>query len=190
MKRLHQCVLIGSFLPLCWLGMMAVHELGHIAAGWATGGTVTRVVLHPLAISRTDVAPNPRPLVVVWAGPLVGVIIPLLIWGAIISLRVPGDYLTRFFAGFCCIANGAYIGVGSFDGIGDAGEMLRHGSPIWVLWMFGVLTIPVGFLCWHRLGPHFGLGQSHGQVSARAAYVSLTMLTVVLMLAFSLSSQE
>ena len=130
MKRLHQCVLIGSFLPLCWLGMMAVHELGHVAACWATGGTVTRVVLHPLAISRTDVAPNPRPLVVVWAGPLVGVIIPLLTWGAQFSLRVPGDYLARFFAGFCCIANGAYIGVGSFDGIGDAGEMLRHGSPI------------------------------------------------------------
>src|SRR5208283_5044107 len=29
MKRLHQALLIGAFLPLCWLAMMAVHELGH-----------------------------------------------------------------------------------------------------------------------------------------------------------------
>ena len=27
MKRLHQVLLIGTFLPLCWLAMMAVHEL-------------------------------------------------------------------------------------------------------------------------------------------------------------------
>ena len=28
MKRLHQVLLIGTFLPLCWLAMMAVHETG------------------------------------------------------------------------------------------------------------------------------------------------------------------
>lgn len=189
MNRLHQFVLIGSLLPLCWLGMMAVHELGHVAAGWTTGGTVTRVVLHPLAISRTDVAPNPKPLVVVWAGPLVGVIIPLLIWGVFLRLRVPGDYLARFFAGFCCIANGAYIGVGSFDGIGDAGEIQSHGSPIWVLWLFGLLTLSIGLLSWHRQGPHFGFGLSNGRVDVWSAYATLAILLVVLMLTLGLSER-
>src|SRR5208337_624939 len=73
MNRLHQVLLIGTFLPLCWMAMMAVHELGHVVAAVATGGKVEKVVLHPLMISRTDVSPNPSPLIVVWAGPIVGV---------------------------------------------------------------------------------------------------------------------
>jgi hypothetical protein len=42
-----------------------------------TGGTVERVVLHPLSISRTDVSPNPHPVAVVWLGPIVGSVVPL-----------------------------------------------------------------------------------------------------------------
>ena len=30
MKRLHQALLIGTFVPLCWLAMQAAHELGHV----------------------------------------------------------------------------------------------------------------------------------------------------------------
>lgn len=63
---------------LSWLLMQAVHELGHVAAALATGGTVERVVLHPLTISRTDVADDSYPLVTVAAGPLLGVVLPLL----------------------------------------------------------------------------------------------------------------
>jgi hypothetical protein len=136
MRRFHQGILIASFVPLCWLGMMATHELGHVLAGWSTGGTVTKVVLHLLAISRTDVDPNPKPLIVVWAGPISGILLPLLMWCVFHFARLPGAYMPRFFAGFCLIANGAYIGVGSFDGIGDAGEMMRNGSPTWSLWLF------------------------------------------------------
>ena len=77
MKRLHQVLLIGTFLPLCWLAMMDVHELGHVVGAVATGGRVEKVVLDPLTISRTDVLPNPNPLLVVWAGPIVGVLLPL-----------------------------------------------------------------------------------------------------------------
>src|SRR5256885_1670691 len=76
-RRFHQVVLISSLLPLSWLGMMAVHEAGHIAAAWLTGGKVVRVVLYPLTISRTDVDPNPNPLAVTWAGPAVGALLPL-----------------------------------------------------------------------------------------------------------------
>src|SRR5437870_4599390 len=98
--------------------MQAVHEFGHVAGAWLTGGQVARVVLHPLTISRTDLDDNPRPLLVVWAGPLCGVLLPLAAWGIVALGRCLGGYLLRFFAGFCLIANGAYIGVGSFDGLG------------------------------------------------------------------------
>ena len=183
-------MLVASFVPLCWLAMMGVHELGHVLAGWSTGGTVTKVVLHPLAISRTDVTPNPEPLVVVWAGPLVGVVLPLLIWAVFYFARMPGAYLPRFFAGFCLIANGAYIGIGSFDAIGGAGEMTRHGTPMWLLWLFGAITVPAGLVVWHRLGPYFGLGQSRGRVDPPAAYLSLSLLVLTLIVGFALSPRS
>jgi len=169
---------------------MAVHELGHVIAAYLTGGTVTRIVVHPLALSRTDVFPNLHPTVVVWAGPLIGVLLPLLIWGALWKLKAPGDYLARFFAGFCLIANGSYIGLGSFQGIGDAGDMLTNGAPIWALWLFGILTVPIGFLTWHRLGFRFGLGEAKGNVDPWAAYLSLSLLMLILLATFLLSPRN
>jgi hypothetical protein len=177
--RLDQVVLIGSVGLASWLGMQMIHEAGHIAGAWLTGGEVARVVLHPLTISRTDLAINPSPLIVVWAGPVAGSLLPLTMWGIAAWRQVPGAFALRFFAGFCLIANGGYIAGGSFGAIGDSGEMLAHGSPIWSLWLFGVLTIPLGFWLWHRQGPHFGLGDSKGRVSRGAAYSSLVVCLVL-----------
>jgi hypothetical protein len=172
-QRFHQLILVTSTILGSWLGMQAVHELGHVVGAWLTGGQVARVVLHPLTISRTDLAQNPRPLVVAWTGPVLGVLLPLAAWGGAVALRCPGAYLLRFFAGFCLIANGAYIGGGSFDHLGDAGDMLRHGSPRWLLWGFAGLTVPAGLWLWHRQGRHFGLGRAKAPVSGAAAYASL-----------------
>src|ERR1700686_829436 len=101
MKRVHQIVLIVATLALSWFGMMAVHESGHALGAWLTGGTVAKGVLHPLTISRTDLRANPHPLLVVWAGPVFGVVAPLLAWSGLQLGGVPFAYLLRFFAGFC-----------------------------------------------------------------------------------------
>lgn len=156
MIRIRQAVLIASTLMLSWLLMQIVHEFGHIVGAISSGGRIERAVLYPFTISRTDVQPNPHPLIVVWSGPLIGVLLPLVIWGAAFVVKMPGSYLLRFFAGFCLIANGAYIGVGSFSKIGDCAEMLRHGSPIWLLWLFGATTIPGGLWLWAGPGKYFG----------------------------------
>jgi hypothetical protein len=142
----------AAVIYLSWLGMQAVHELGHVLAAWSTGGSIVRVVLHPLAISRTDVAPNPSPLAVAWAGPIVGVAVPLLMMVIVRCVRGNSqvrDYV-EFFAGFCLIANGVYIGIGSIDGVGDAGDLLRHGAPRWQLVAFGVAAAAAGLWLWHR----------------------------------------
>jgi uncharacterized membrane protein len=186
-RRFYQLLLISTFLPLCWLWMLAIHELGHVLAARATGGRVVGVVLQPLAISRTDVAPNPAPLVVAWAGPLVGVCLPIALWALFKFARWRLAYLARFFAGFCLIANGAYIGIGWVDRVGDTGAMLRCGTPLWWLWSFGTVSLLGGLLLWHHLGPHFGLGDHGAAVEPRDAYLcaGLLTLTVLLELAFS-----
>jgi len=176
--------LIVSTLLGSWLGMQAVHEVGHVLAARLTGGRVERVVLHPFTISRTDLSENPEPLVVAWAGPLFGVAAPLLAWGVAAASRIPGAFVVRFFAGFCLIANGLYIGFGSLDRIGDSGDLLRHGSPIWQLWLFGALTAPIGLWLWHRQGPYFGLGIAKGQVHRGVAYVTLVVFLALLILGF------
>lgn len=63
MKRVHQTVLIVSTMLASWLGMQAVHEAGHVLGALVSGGSIKQVVLHPLTISRTDLAMNPAPLV-------------------------------------------------------------------------------------------------------------------------------
>jgi hypothetical protein len=188
-NRVHQGILIFSTLACSWLGMQAVHEFGHVLGAWWTGGKVARVVLYPLTISRTELASSPHPLWVVWAGPVVGVVLPVALWGLSVLVRWEDAYLLRFFAGFCLIANGAYIGIGAFDRIGDAGEMRRLGSPLWLLLVFGAGTAPAGLRAWHRLGPHFGLGSAQGQVSQRAAYWTLLGLISILLLEFLCGSE-
>jgi hypothetical protein len=130
--RIPQMILIGTFIPFCWLAMQVVHELGHVFVAWMTKAEVTKVAFHPLIFSRTDLAENPHPLAVVWGGPLFGSLLPLLAFGVASISRLPGVYLFRFFAGFCLVANGVYIGTGWLIANGaDPGVMLENGSPTW-----------------------------------------------------------
>ncbi|HMP06069.1 MAG TPA: M50 family metallopeptidase, partial [Lacipirellulaceae bacterium] len=153
MRRL---LLIAATLAASWLATQAVHEAGHVLAAWATGGQVARVVLHPLEISRTELSANPRPLLVAWAGPLAGVAAPLALWALALHRRWSTAPLMRFFAGFALAANGLYLGLGSLRGMGDAGDLLRHGAPPWQLWLFGAVASAAGLALWHGQGRHFG----------------------------------
>ncbi|MDG2389927.1 MAG: hypothetical protein P8M30_11460 [Planctomycetaceae bacterium] len=44
MNRKPTVLLAVSMLPICWLGMMLVHEVGHVLGAWLTGGVVQKVV--------------------------------------------------------------------------------------------------------------------------------------------------
>jgi hypothetical protein len=181
-QNVHQAILVASTVLGSWLGMQAAHELGHVLGAFLTGGKIATVVLHPLTISRTEMIDNPHPLIVVWGGPLVGVMLPLTLWGLLEWTRVPGAFVARFFTGFCLISNGAYLGAGSFVGAGDCGEMLRQGSPVWVLRMFGAVALPVGLRLWNGQGSEFGLGDSQGKVSHPVAYGSLVIFSLLVLL--------
>lgn len=181
--RLTAAVLCVASAAFSWWGMMAVHELGHVLHAAVSGGRVTAVVLHPLAISRTDVQPNPHPLWVVWGGPLWGSLLPLLAWGVARWRRWRYVWLVAFVAGFCLIANGAYIGAGVAMPVGDTDVMLRLGTPRWCLAAFGVATVSAGLRLWNGLGRHFGLTGEPVDRTATAAMVLLTVAIVGIELA-------
>lgn len=180
MNRLYQCILIGSSVLLSWLGLMAFHELGHCLAAWLTGGTIVRLVLHPLAISRTCVWPNPHPLIVVWAGPVIGVLLPLIMSGVSAMGRLRTRYLFRFFAGFCCVLNGVYIAEDTLFMAGDSGDLIRHGVPQMMPIVAGLAALALGLHLWNGLGPNFGLAGTGGVVNRADAAGTLFALLAVM----------
>jgi hypothetical protein len=178
MRRLPQLTFAVCVIAISWLAMMGVHELGHVFGAHLTGGTVQRVVLRPWTISRTEVNPNPHPAVVVWLGPIVGCVVPLFVL-VCMPRRPPWRPLAQFFAGFCLVANGAYIAAGAIQGIGDAGEMLRTGTPWWGVVAFGLWGVSSGLLLWHRLGSLTSYLARPQLVTSRMAWASCAMLVAV-----------
>lgn len=173
--------MFALLVAFSWLAMMTVHELGHVLHAWASGGTVTGVVLHPLAISRTDVSPNPHPQFVAWGGAIWGSLLPLALWLAMRATAPRYAYVARFFAGFCLLSNGLYLSVGSFEGVGDAGDLLRHGAARWQLLLFGVPASALGLWLWHGLGPRFTTDADHRDERRITIALALVVAALVLL---------
>jgi hypothetical protein len=145
-------LLLAPFLYACWLSMMALHEIGHVLHAWTSGATVCAVRVPLAGFSITEFSTNPHPHFVAWGGPIWGCVLPLLAWSTFVLLRLPVRQSVQFFAGFCLIANGAYIGVGWMVRAGDAADLIAYGTPAWALVAFGVIATGVGLYLWHLLG--------------------------------------
>ena len=189
MQRFQQILFVVSLVVLSWFLMMAVHELGHVGGAIVTGGTIERVVLYPLTISRTDVLPSPHPAIVVWLGPVAGSLLPLAAFAIVPYRFTVMCHVARFFAGFCLIANGAYISIGSVNQVGDCGEMLRIGTPLGAMLAFGTITVPLGLYLWHGLGSLRVFINHPSVVTPRMAYVVFGTLFLLLAAEFVLSSR-
>lgn len=159
-------VLVGIVLAASWYGMMLVHELGHALHAAVSGGEVGRIVWTTLAFSRTEIGHNPEPAFVVWGGFVWGVLIPLVVLGVGRLAGLPHLFLLRFFAGFCLVANGVYLSAGVVVPAGDTEDLLRLGTPAWVLAAAGVPMAAAGVWMWNGLGRRFGIG---GEPPARGA---------------------
>jgi hypothetical protein len=89
----------------------------------------------------------------VWGGPLWGSIIPLLGWLLLRKkLHKPIYLAVGVFTGLCLVANGAYLGMGWTMSAGDAAELIKLGTPIWLLITFGLAATILGLYVWHTLG--------------------------------------
>jgi len=152
--RFHQAVFLLLFLTACWFGMLSIHELGHVLAAWSSGAAVERVVIFP--ISRTDTVNVEYPLFLYSAGAVFGSVFSVLLWLIAKGIRLKTAHLFRFFAGFCLIANGAYIGFDfSIVGPTDAGLLIEHGASRLTLVLFGVLCVSGGLFLWHGQSRNF-----------------------------------
>lgn len=184
-RRGVQVTFLFSFLALCWLAFLAIHEFGHVVAAWITGGTVSYVVLHPLRLSMTVLDVNPHPACVGWGGPLLGVMIPFVCYAVALLLRWNQSYLLRFFCGFCCVGNGSYLLVDAFAQSGDGATLVHAGTSRWMLVLFGLVVTPVGFALWNGQSRHFGLGPRARSIEPREAAIALVLLVAVVAIEFA-----
>ncbi len=107
-----------------WCVMTFVHESGHILCGWACGGTLKAADLAPWHLPYSIFDPDPRPLVTLWGGPVLGAAIPLAV--AILARRG----WMWFVANFCILANGVYLAAAwvSGDSYLDTPQLPEHAA--------------------------------------------------------------
>jgi len=176
----------GSFLalvivwvPTAWLIFLWTHEAGHVLGAWLTGGKVQQVVLHPLAFSRTDVLPNPSPMIVAWAGAVLGPVVAVVcLWG-IRCIPKHGMRLYWSLLGFILLANGSYIGLGVVQPVGDAADLLKLGAENWMLGAYGVVACGFGFVLWGGIHP-FRFFSLFGKWADWLAICALAGITCIL----------
>jgi hypothetical protein len=76
-----------------------------------------------------------------------------------------------------------YLAVVSFiPNAADPGDLMRNGSPQWILVVFGIIAFPFGLFLWNRLGVHFGLGEARGKVNGRVTMAVFALLIVLVLI--------
>lgn len=146
--------IFAALLLVSWVVMTFTHECGHVIGGMACGATLTDLDLAPWRMPYSLHAPDPHPLVTLWAGPLLGVAIPIT-FAALVRRR-----WAWFIADFCLIANGGYLALAwiSGDRFLDTPRLLDAGaSPVFIV-LYCVATIGPGYVrfrsdCIHYLVP-------------------------------------
>lgn len=178
--RFHQALLLISMLILSWLGMLALHMTGHLIYAALSGAEVYQAQLHPLSPSAEPrMFANPSPLLVAWGGSIWGAAIPLLILWVVRASRPNLAYLATFFAGFCLVANGAHLAIGTFIPAGDARQLLWLGAPQWLLVGLGFPVMIAGIGLFNGLGKMFGMGVEQGRVNRLHAWgVTLAWIAI------------
>lgn len=132
---------LTGLLLISWLVMTQLHEWGHIAAGLCSGGTLVDFDVWPWHLPYSFFEPDPYPLITLWAGPLLGIAIPML---AAAIIRSPSAW---FVSHFCWIANGSYLALAwiSGDRYLDTPKLLEHGASKWTIAFYCLITISVGY---------------------------------------------
>jgi hypothetical protein len=141
----HRVALFVLLLIASWCVMCFTHEAGHIVGGWLGGGTLTAASLWPWTLPWSIFEPDPYPLVTLWSGPLLGVVVPLVFAVVVRHMAV------WFIADFCLLANGTYLFAAWISGDRhlDTPRLLTAGAHPISLVVYCAVTIGVGYW-WFR----------------------------------------
>jgi hypothetical protein len=133
-------------LVASWIVMTFTHEMGHIIGGTCCGGTLQAVDLMPWRLPYSIFEPDPFPLVTLWAGLILGALIPV-----VVAVIVQRDWMW-FIANFCVLANGAYIATAWFSGDHylDTPKLLEHGASTIAIAVYCLFTIGFGYVGFRR----------------------------------------
>lgn len=134
-------VLPTGLLLASWCVMTTTHECGHLIGGWLGGATLVEADLWPWHLPQSMHAPDPHPLLTLWSGPLLGVLIPCTI-----AMLLRRNWMWLF-ANFCLLANGLYLALAwlSGDNLLDTARLLHAGTPPATIAAFCAVTIPLGY---------------------------------------------
>ncbi len=134
------------WLTASWFVMLFTHEMGHIVGGWCSGGKLVSADLIPWHLPHSLFAPDPYPLVTLWSGPILGVVVPLTV--AILINRDP----IWFVAHFCLLANGLYLAMAWISGDRhlDTPRLLEQGASRISIGLYCLLTIGFGYYGFRR----------------------------------------
>lgn len=121
--------------------MVFTHEIGHVIGGAVCGAHLQNLDLAPWRLPYSVHSPDPHPKVTLWAGPLLGVLMPL---AAAWLLRRPAAW---FIADFCLLANGSYLALSCLAGdrLLDGPRLLAAGVSPLTLAAYCLITILVGY---------------------------------------------
>ena len=130
-----------GLLLVGWCVMGFAHEGGHVVGGWLGGGTLRDFWPGPWPPPHSRFQPDPRPLLTLWAGPVLGCAVPLALAG-LIRRR-----WAWFVADFCLLANGCYLAVSWLTGdrLLDAPRLLAEGAAPASIAAFAAVTGGVGY---------------------------------------------
>jgi hypothetical protein len=157
--------------------MTLLHEIGHIFVGCAAGGDLRDFELRPWHLPHSLFASNPAPLLTLWAGPLLGCLVPLI---AACLLRRSAIW---FVAWFCVAANGSYLLLGYYTGDNelDSNKIIRLGTPVWILLAVGSAMTFAGYVGF-RNEFRSRLGGSGSPIARRTLAISAVGMMVCIAL--------
>ncbi|MEM9826869.1 MAG: hypothetical protein AAF958_09785 [Planctomycetota bacterium] len=141
----------AALIVSSWVVMTFTHELGHIIGGSCCGATLVDFDLAPWRLPYSLHAPDPHPLITLWAGPLLGIAIPL------IAAALIRKHWAWFIADFCLIANGGYLALAwlSGDQFLDTPRLLDAGAHPATIVIYCGLTIGIGYIRFRSACMHF-----------------------------------
>lgn len=130
-----------GLLAAAWCAMTFTHEGGHIVGGRLGGATLRDAELRPWRLPYSIHEPDPRPLVTLWSGPILGAIVPL---AAAAAIRRDWAW---FIAYFCLLANGSYLAAAwiSGDRFLDTPQLLAAGAWPASILLYIVVTVVIGY---------------------------------------------